>query len=64
VFVKHDVGDIVNNLVKACFDEAYRDHVKGLKNPYGDGNSAERIKSFIDTVDLEDDKWLVKRKLC
>jgi len=64
VFVKHEIGEIVSNLEKACFDEGYRDHVKELKNPYGDGNSAERIKAFIDAVDLKDDKWLVKRKLC
>jgi GDP/UDP-N,N'-diacetylbacillosamine 2-epimerase (hydrolysing) len=63
VFVKHDINDIVRELHKACFDETYRTYVKNLISPYGDGESAAKIKKFVDTIDPEDNKWLTKHKL-
>ena len=64
VFVEHDHNEIIEKLEEACFNNTYRKHVRELDNPYGDGNSSHRIKDFVDTIDLSDDKWLVKQKLC
>ena len=63
VFVKHDIKDIVRELHRACFDETYRTYVKNLISPYGDGESAAKIKQFVDTIDPKDNKWLTKHKL-
>ena len=64
VFVRHECKEIIENLEKACFNETYRQQVKELTNPYGNGNSSDSIKDFIDSIDLNDSKWLVKKKLC
>jgi GDP/UDP-N,N'-diacetylbacillosamine 2-epimerase (hydrolysing) len=63
IFVNHDIREIVRELQKACFDESYRTYVKNLISPYGDGDSAVKIKRFVDTIDLSDNKWLTKHKL-
>jgi GDP/UDP-N,N'-diacetylbacillosamine 2-epimerase (hydrolysing) len=63
VFVKYDINEIINELSKACFDTDYRDSVSELQSPYGDGNSAIKIKKFVDKIDINDVNWLVKRKL-
>lgn len=63
-FVEYDVYIIVKALEKACFDDDYRKKVSELVNPYGDGHATERIVDFLGSVDLNDKKWYVKRKLC
>ena len=49
---------------KACFDDQYREQVCELVNPYGDGTGARKIREAIESVDLKDRKWYVKKKLC
>lgn len=63
-FVDHDVKAIKNSLHKACFDEEYRKHIDDLENPYGDEKAPERIKDILLSIDLNDSKWYVKKKLC
>ena len=51
----------IKALIKACFDESYRKTISKLKNPYGDRNAPLKISKFLDNLDLNDKKWLLKR---
>ena len=48
-------------MVKACFDQEYRDYVQGLKNIYGDGFAGQRIAGVLAGIDPKDKRWLVKK---
>lgn len=50
-------------MVKACFDQEYRDYVQGLKNIYGDGFAGQRIAGVLAGIDPKDKRWLVKNSL-
>jgi len=63
-FVDHDVDLIKNKLSKACFDKKYRKYIANLENPYGDEKAPERIRDILLSIDLNDSKWYVKKKLC
>ena len=63
-FVDYKPDEISNAIEKACFDEKYRNWVRELENPYGDGTAAQKILESIESVDLQDSKWYVKKKLC
>jgi GDP/UDP-N,N'-diacetylbacillosamine 2-epimerase (hydrolysing) len=63
-FVDYKKEQIVLALEKACFNKKYQEFIKKLKNPFGDGNTAKKIANVIETIDLNDKKWYVKRKLC
>jgi GDP/UDP-N,N'-diacetylbacillosamine 2-epimerase (hydrolysing) len=63
-FVDYDPDQILNAIDKACFDEKYRDWVSKLENPYGDGTGARKIREALESIDLQDSKWYVKKKLC
>ncbi len=63
-FVGYETDAIQNALTKACLDEDYRDRVAKLENPYGDGESAKKIKDILLSIDTNQQKWYVKRKLC
>ncbi len=51
-----DVGygrtEIVNGIRKSL-SPAFRESLKGLKNPYGDGHAAERIVQYLKTIPLD-----------
>lgn len=63
-FVGYHVELINKSLYKACFDNNYRKNISSLENPYGDGNAPEKIKDILLSIDLNDSKWYVKKKLC
>ena len=63
-FVTYDQDQINQSLEKAVFDEGYRQKVKDLVNPYGDGSSIKKIREALESVDLSGEKWHTKRKLC
>lgn len=63
-FVKHDLREIKKALHKACFDEEYRNSIKKIKNPFGNGNSAIKIVEIIDSIDSKDKNWHIKKRLC
>lgn len=50
--VPNERVEIEKALRKALFDEEFRAFVSTIKNPYGDGNSAEKIVSILKTVPL------------
>lgn len=63
-FVPHESRLIIEALEKACFDASYREGMLTLDNPYGDSNSAIKVREEIEAVDLKDDRWYTKRSLC
>jgi GDP/UDP-N,N'-diacetylbacillosamine 2-epimerase (hydrolysing) len=63
-FVTYDPHQISDSLKKACFDLEYREMINTNKNPFGDGFSTEKIIKILNEIDLNDDKWRVKKKLC
>lgn len=59
-FVGYDSVAIIQKLQRACFDEEYREKVKNLKNPYGDGKAAEKFIKFIANIDYKNKEWTTK----
>ena len=51
--VPHDLEQIELGLKKALFDKDFRQMVSELSNPYGEGDSAERIVEILRSVSLE-----------
>ena len=51
--VPHDKEKILEAINKALFDVEFRNYVRSIKNPYGDGKSAEKIVHVLKTVSLE-----------
>jgi len=37
--------------------------VAKLENPYGDGHAHIKIVNFLDNINLNEERWLTKRKL-
>ncbi len=52
--VPADRIQICQAIQKAVNDETFRRQLQDLKNPYGDGNSAERIVEVLRTVKIDD----------
>ncbi|MDC0085376.1 UDP-N-acetylglucosamine 2-epimerase [Oceanospirillaceae bacterium] len=52
-----DVGyskeEIKKGIQKSLFNIDYRDSVKGIDNPYGDGSSSKRIVTLLKTINLD-----------
>ena len=63
-FVDYKPSKIFNAIEKACFDRSYRELIRSLKNPYGDGTAAKKICEALESVNFNDRKWYVKHKLC
>ena len=63
-FVAHDKNKIILALEKACFNSEYRQYVSKKNNPYGEGNASKIIADTLESIDLKDKKWFVKKKLC
>ena len=51
--VQNNAADIENGLRKALYDDKFRKFVKTLKNPYGEGDSASKIVSYLKNLKLE-----------
>ena len=62
-FVHYNKQEILNAISKACFDNKYRDYVSNLDNPYGDGFAHKKIVKFLDSININDKKWYIKKKL-
>ena len=63
-FVGYQIDEICRSVEKACCDKDYRREVELLKNPYGEGSAAKQVYNAINQVDLDDQKWYIKKKLC
>ncbi|MCA0389030.1 MAG: UDP-N-acetylglucosamine 2-epimerase [Bacteroidetes bacterium] len=51
--VGYNKAEIVEAIKKAVFDESFRNFVKTIDNPYGDGHSARRIVEILRTIKLD-----------
>jgi len=51
--VPHNKEKIIEAINKALFDIKFREYIRSLKNPYGDGRSAEKIVKVLKTISLE-----------
>ena len=63
-FTNYLEKSIINALEISCFDKNYIKKINNLKNPYGDSSAAKKIRKVIESINTEDQKWYVKRKLC
>lgn len=61
IFVDYKQEDIYNAIQKSMTDEAYKQAIKETKNPYGAGDSAERIVKILKEVELN--KELVHKNI-
>jgi len=58
-FVPHDQAEIVKAVQRALFDQSYRAKVGECQNPYGDGNSSNRIAELLASITI-DEQLLIK----
>ena len=56
---EHDIDQIIFSIKQAVSDE-FRSKIRGMKNPYGDGKSSERIVSILKTIPI-DEQLLIKK---
>ena len=63
-FVNYDFKTIYSAIEKACFNENYLNEISLQLNPYGNGDAVEKIVDILLELDLSDNKWYVKKKLC
>jgi GDP/UDP-N,N'-diacetylbacillosamine 2-epimerase (hydrolysing) len=56
-FVDYDESAIVKALDKAAFNKEYRQLVKNIENPYGDGGADLKIVSFLKSIDVKGKSW-------
>ncbi len=64
VFVNYNQKNIISALNRACFDNKYLNNLKKIDNLYGNGFSSKKITRFLEKINLNDNKWSVKRNLC
>ncbi len=62
-FVDYDHKNIIEALHKAVFDETYKENIRNLKNPYGDGSADLQISEFLGSLDINDSSWYIKKKI-
>jgi len=63
-FVSYKKEEIIKAIEKATLDNACRQKISNLKNPYGDSSAPQKVVEAIESVDINDRKWYVKQKLC
>tara|TARA_S200000501_G_scaffold376862_1_gene433156 strand:+ start:7748 stop:8908 length:1161 start_codon:yes stop_codon:yes gene_type:complete len=62
-YVNYNQNDILKALDRACLNRKYQEKINSLDNPYGDGNSSKKICDIIESIDLNDKKWLTKKSI-
>jgi GDP/UDP-N,N'-diacetylbacillosamine 2-epimerase (hydrolysing) len=63
IFVDYDTSKILEVLEKSCFNKDYIKKVKGLENPFGDGRASIKIAKSLESIDLNEQKWYIKKRL-
>ncbi len=59
-FTSYNKALIKKSLLKACLDRRYRKKIETLKNPFGDGHTADKIKNILLSLDFTKKDWYVK----
>lgn len=57
------VSEITKGLEKALYDKEFLEHIKHIKNPYGDGNTGKYVVEAIEEIVKIPKKRLLKKKL-
>ncbi len=60
--VDHDIKQIKNAINKVFNDQEFKDSLKNLTNPYGDGTAAKQIVDVLSNVEL--DQKLIQKEIC
>ena len=60
--VDHDVSQIKDALKKVFNDSEFRDSLKDLKNPYGDGTAAKKIVDVLSNIEIN--QKLIQKEIC
>jgi len=63
-FVQYQPETIVQAVEKAAMDREYRNRIRQLTNPFGDASAPRKIREAMESVDLKDRKWYIKKDLC
>jgi GDP/UDP-N,N'-diacetylbacillosamine 2-epimerase (hydrolysing) len=63
-FTNYLKKNIISALEFSCFNKKYINKIKNLQNPYGDNTAAKKIRKAIESIDINDKKWYVKKTLC
>ena len=61
LFANYNQKEIIRSIEKCCFNKIFLSKIKNLKNPYGDISSAKKIVKAIKSIDLNNNKWLIKK---
>ena len=59
--VGHDVDQIERAIRTGLYDQDFREQVRTAPNPYGDGQSSERIVQILQQLDLGAPNLLQKK---
>ncbi|MFW6376305.1 MAG: UDP-N-acetylglucosamine 2-epimerase [Thermoplasmatota archaeon] len=59
--VEYDKKEIKKAVEKCLFDESFKDNIKDIDNPYGDGKTAERVARILVNIKIDED--LLQKKL-
>lgn len=60
-FVRHNKQEIKAEVIRACYDQRYREQVGTLANIYGDGYAGQKISKVLQQINQHDSKWLTKK---
>ena len=60
--VGYNKGEIKSAIIKSLYDDDFKTMIKGSKNPYGDGNSGERIADILSNIKIDD--YLLQKRSC
>lgn len=53
IFVNNDKNEILTAIKKSVTDTSYIDYVKSLKNPYGEGDSSQKIVDILRNIKID-----------
>ena len=54
IFVKHKKDEIKKAIIKSIFNKKYKQKIKNIKNPYGNGTSSKKIVKILDKLTIND----------
>jgi len=57
-FVKHNAKEIETATKKAIYDNEYQKQIKKCKNPYGDGQSSDKIANILAELKINNEFFI------
>lgn len=62
-FVPYDIDKIIKAIENAVFNQEYISRIKNIVNPFGDETAPFKIRDILKEINIQEDKWYVKRRL-